>query len=379
MIRTRIYLYIFTSFLIIGLIYGLISYSLVIFITWIFLGAWGAFTIKFLEKIKYARELNSPHNTIFFLLSPLLIGFFFLFWGHYTPFLNQNLFQTNTFYLSPWILIFSLPYLIYSLISILFCFRKYDFVYIGRKSFEANKFAILLSILWILLGLLLSFWGDNLSRLIRNIFSITVTTTYYDSLILIFIAIAGVILLYGFFKKRTPLPEINQDLIARRRERVSNIQNAQPRSIESSRTTTRPRSRSRSSSTSSRSRTANTSRSRTKRSKKTKRKTKPKRKPKTVKKSVKLGQLKPRSGNLTIDDFKCIHCFRLPELPKDDGRGIVVCPHCRYPSHADEFKSWLQNSTLCSRCDTPLPKSYVRNPPIIPIDIYLKAMKKLLK
>ncbi|MFO8020697.1 MAG: hypothetical protein R6U96_18885 [Promethearchaeia archaeon] len=216
----------------------------------------------------------------------------------------------------------------------------------------------------------------------EGVFSFTVTNFFFDSFILVLTVISGLLLIYGLAKLRGPLPEINQEIIARRRNRISRIQNEQPRTIQNTRTRSRASSR-RSTPTGSSARTSRTSRtsrsrSRRKRKKKKKRRA-PSRKTTKTTKTIKLGQLKPRTGNLSLDDFKCIHCFRLPELKKDKDRGIVVCPHCRFPSHADEFREWLRNSTLCSRCDTPLPKSYVRNPPIIPVDVYLKAMKKLLK
>ena len=390
LIRNRTYLYIIVAFLIIGIIHALVSYSFLIFLTWFLISLWGIFTLKFIEKLKYARELNSPQNTIFFVFLPFVIGFLFLFWGHYTPFLNQNIFQKSDFYLSPWNLIFAFPYLIYSLINLFLCFRKYDFVYIGSNSYNGNKVAIFIAILWILFGLLLSVLDEVVYEVTRNVFSFYVTNYYFDSILVILTVFAGIMLVYGIIKRRNPLPEINQDMITRRRNRISNIQNAQPRSIEttrrrsqssSSRSSTPTRTTRRSSSSRSTRTTRRTSsRSRSKKKKKSKRKPKPKarKKIKTTKKSVKLGELKPKSGNLSIDDFKCIHCFRLPELPKDRGRGIVVCPHCKYPSHADEFKDWLKNSTLCSRCDSPLPGSYIRNPPVIPVNVYLRAIKKLL-
>jgi hypothetical protein len=52
-----------------------------------------------------------------------------------------------------------------------------------------------------------------------------------------------------------------------------------------------------------------------------------------------------------------------------------LCPNCRYPAHADEFKDWLQSSNLCSRCNAPIPTSYKRNPKIIPIKNYILVVK----
>jgi len=92
-----------------------------------------------------------------------------------------------------------------------------------------------------------------------------------------------------------------------------------------------------------------------------------------------LNKLKPKGTILFKEDFKCIFCFQLPKLPADEKRGIIICPHCRHPAHADEFKSWLKSSTLCSRCDRPISINFIRNVEIIPTTIYIKAMKVIMK
>ena len=84
--------------------------------------------------------------------------------------------------------------------------------------------------------------------------------------------------------------------------------------------------------------------------------------------------MRPKTGALTKDDFKCIFCFELPTT-SDGHRGIVVCPNCRYPAHADEFKNWVRTSHLCSRCDGVIPSSFRRNPKVIPVKEYLRAYK----
>ncbi|MFX1378012.1 MAG: hypothetical protein ACFFA4_02875, partial [Promethearchaeota archaeon] len=96
-------------------------------------------------------------------------------------------------------------------------------------------------------------------------------------------------------------------------------------------------------------------------------------------KQINLKLYRPRAANLTIEDFKCIFCFRLPESPKDNGRGIILCPNCRYPAHADEFKDWLRTSGLCSRCNAPIPLNFKRNPKIISIKNYMIIYKEFMK
>jgi len=92
-----------------------------------------------------------------------------------------------------------------------------------------------------------------------------------------------------------------------------------------------------------------------------------------------LNKLKPKGTILFKEDFKCIFCFQLPKLPADVKRGIIICPHCRHPAHADEFKSWLKSSTLCSRCDRPISINFIRNVEIIPTTVYIKAMRVIMK
>ena len=96
-------------------------------------------------------------------------------------------------------------------------------------------------------------------------------------------------------------------------------------------------------------------------------------------KTYSLSKLKPKGTILFKEDFKCIFCFQLPKLPADEKRGIIICPHCRHPAHADEFRSWLKSSTLCSRCDRPISINFIRNIEIIPTTVYIKAMKIIMK
>ncbi|MHA1509547.1 MAG: hypothetical protein ACTSO6_12680, partial [Promethearchaeota archaeon] len=92
-----------------------------------------------------------------------------------------------------------------------------------------------------------------------------------------------------------------------------------------------------------------------------------------------INNYRPRGSFLSLEDFKCIFCFKLPKLPEDRGRGVVVCPKCRYPSHADEFKDWMRTSNLCSRCSAPIPPSFRRNPRVISVKNYTIIYKQFLK
>jgi hypothetical protein len=97
------------------------------------------------------------------------------------------------------------------------------------------------------------------------------------------------------------------------------------------------------------------------------------------KKTYNLNRLKPKGAILYKEDFKCIFCFQLPTLPADQKRGIIICPHCRHPAHADEFKNWFKSSRLCSRCDRPISINFIQHIEIIPTVVYLRAMKVIMK
>ena len=97
------------------------------------------------------------------------------------------------------------------------------------------------------------------------------------------------------------------------------------------------------------------------------------------KKTYSLTRLKPKGTILNQEDFKCIFCFQLPTLPADEKRGIIICPNCGHPAHADEFRNWLKNSRLCSRCDRPISINFIQHIEIIPTVVYIKAMKVIMK
>ncbi|WP_455142892.1 hypothetical protein [Candidatus Hodarchaeum mangrovi] len=61
-----------------------------------------------------------------------------------------------------------------------------------------------------------------------------------------------------------------------------------------------------------------------------------------------MASLRPAGQHLTQDDFRCIFCY---EFPIEPSRQVVICPHCRHPSHANEFQKWLAVAEICSRCN----------------------------
>jgi len=377
---------------------GLILNSINAFLSWLFLEFWIWYTFKFFQKIRYYREFNSPHNTSFFVLSPFLIGMFYSFWAYYakTGLFEQNLLEDSdlSLFLSPWNLFFALPYLLYSLHSINSCFRKFDIVYlINNKYVKARPFAFVFITFFIIFGL-------SIIIIIRNYYELIPLEAihfYLDFSLLISIILAGLMLLvHGLVLRRPSLPEITPSLIAERRRRVENIRTPPARStIGSQRSTptraiSRPQSRTTTRSSSSRipsqhSRaTPSVRTARTTTSSKTKTQTPsniivPSTRTQTVEAKKNYEQYRPKGAILTAEDFKCIFCFKLPEISGDQNRGIILCPNCKHPAHADEFKNWLKSSNLCSRCNSPIPLQFRNNPQIIPVKEYLKIVQEFNK
>jgi hypothetical protein len=390
-------------FLGIGLIHGIfINSSLNIFFSWILVGLWILFTRKFIHKIKEYNEYNSQKNTSFFLIGTLGVGLFYNLWGYFTGLWGENLLEEfiPSVYVSLWTLIFAFPYLIYGLYTIRACFTKFNIVYLIRtRSLNARKFGIFYTIL-ILFGILSYVIFFNI---ILNYFYIIVEQVYFYfdlMLVFIFLFLSYIFIRHGIFGSARSMPEISQDYIARRRQRLRSMTNPPIRRTSSRASTPTPSSsavsRTSATRTTSRSTTPRTS-SRSTVSRPTTTRTTSQRsitptpsrtkayKPTTTQTTVHrprtsgssdFEKLKPKAGILSLEDFKCIFCFQLPKIPADNSRGIVLCPNCRHPAHADEFKEWTQDSPLCSRCDGSIPLSFRRNPVIIPVNQYIEVIEE---
>ena len=123
---------IFVITLIIGIIHGVfIDPSFNILISWILIGIWIVFSLKFLKKVNKHREYHSPQNTAFFVFLPLIIVIYYTFWSNYTGFLGENMLGETIISLNWWSIFFGFPYMVYSFFSLNFMFRKYISVYFG--------------------------------------------------------------------------------------------------------------------------------------------------------------------------------------------------------------------------------------------------------
>ena len=371
---------IFLIFFIIGLIHGLISVSLNIFFTWIFIGLWLIFTIRLYENIKRHREFNSPHNTAFFVIIPLLIGVFYSIWGSFTGILGENLIPNSNFYFSLWSLIFGLPFVIYGSHSIYRCFKKYNVIYFGTKSVKAKALGFFLAISTIIATI--SYWIAFYN--VSEFYDPPLTPLRFSldlNLFLLLIITIFNLIIFGFISNRSNIP--TRDYIAQRTRRINSLttpstQNygtrKRSRTIQTPTTT---RTTTRTTTTKPRPRNKPTSQSRTTRSKTTS--SVQSQRVRSAPRIKDFSKYKPKGSYLTEEDFKCIFCFKLPTLSNDKNRGVVICPNCRYPAHADEFKDWMKTSNLCSRCSAPIPSGFRRNPRIISTKNYTIIYRHFLK
>jgi len=386
MVKTKAVAISLIIFLIIGIIHGAILDSFNVFVTWLLIGLWIILTIKILGNVKRHREFNSPHNTAFFVIIPLFIGIFYSIWGYFTGILGENLLEGSDLYFSWWSIIFGFPFVLYGAHSLYRCFKKYNVIYFGTKSIKARLFGYILTFIvllfiifyWIIFYTVIEFYNFPLIPLH---FSVDL------NLLLLFIITILILIVFGFISSQRPLPTLTRDYIAQRTKRINSLTSpialSSPRRQRQTVSTTirstptsRNISRTTRSSTQS-SRTTPTSHRQTNRTRTTK--TTQTRSVKPASKSRDLNRYKPIGSYLSQDDFKCIFCFKLPKLPEDRGRGIILCPHCKYPAHADEFKDWLRTSNLCSRCSTPIPSTFKSNPRIISVKDYLIIYNHFLR
>ncbi len=371
----------------IAVIYGFfIENSRNIFCSVVLIGTWFLFVLKYFEKRKHYNEFNSPHNTPFFLFAPLFLGLFYNFWSYYTGILGENLFNNNGesfFYLSPWSLILAFPWLVHGLNTVRKCFKDFTLVYIFKtRSMGGKKFGTIYSICLLVLILLqviyLPVIMDALSFIVSPSHSMY-PLAYFDVMLFIFTTTLGSIFLWhGVIQpRRRTLPSVTPTYVSRRRrelDQLSRRASQAPTTVKTSRRTPRITTTS-GSSRSSYQRT--TPRRMVPVSSTSKRKDKSRSSGRA--KSSSMDQYKPKAGILTLDDFKCIFCFKLPSLSADKNRGIVLCPKCKHPAHEDEFREWTKVSSLCSRCDAPLPSNFIRNPTIIPLKKYIEVIEDFKK
>lgn len=375
MVKSRWYLLVLVVVLLIAITaYALDHANLSLFFLVLMLGGWIVFTWYFLERMKYSKEFRSPHNSSFLILGSLVFSLIYCYYGHFTIILGNNLLASNVIYISAWSLLFACPFLLYGTIVLSFCFSKYDWVYVGRKPVSARKFGLASCVIIAILETFYAFILFYPNRLYIDIFPL-----------LMGIDIVYLIIRHGIFGRHPVAVNLNARPIQRP---ASLSEKPISRSQPPRRTEHRPKPQEKPA-----------ARNRPKPRPTPNVKPTPAVNPRAIRvtthvsgvqqqskthpgqslKVKKYEMLRPKSTVLSEEDFKCIFCFQVPQPSADRRRGFVICPNCRHPAHADEFKNWTHNSKLCSRCNSPLPEKFRRQPVIVPANEYLAAMKYFIE
>jgi hypothetical protein len=369
-----IYLIVIGLSLVIGVIIGYTpSESVNGFLSFLFIGIWISYTINLFIRIKKMREYRFTLNDGFLIFGILLISVLYAIWGDFTPILAEKLFPTTHLQLNFWIVIFSTPYLVFGTFLLLFSITRYFTVYFGEKAFNARKFTVLMGFLFLSIDLSVIIYFATQLHIIN-------VQLIVHASIIVFFSILGI------FTRNRSMSAYNLDRLTTRMSeidrRINDADNAseaarrseqRARVVESARQKRREReAQNRKDEVKKRNKelmrtktTAKTSRSHSSNIQSS---------PTSNKELLKM---RPKTAVLSKEDFMCIFCFELPNSTDRDG--IVLCPHCQYPAHYNEFKEWVRNSKLCSRCDGVLSSSFIQNPKVIPVKTYLKAYKLFKK
>ena len=356
------------------------------FCSFLLLGLWICWSSEFFLKVKKNKEYLSDQNYFSLIVGSLFLGSFYAMWGDFTTILaspSQNDAPILGFNL--WQILLALPYLLISTIFLLLCIKKYFFVHIGSKSVSARITSIILSLIFLITDVIylishqtfLNLLFDNLNTLTNTMNGLIL----FHAIFLLFMFVLTLITRPARLSRHSVnqvsnrLGDIDRQIAdadrvanhARRRERAAqaNTEREQRRRSEEQRTRGSRHTRN---SLPTRQTASQNSKSQSKSAS-----TKSNQKSKNLTKKQ-IIQLKPKTGVLTIDDFKCIFCFELPTTTERH-QGIVLCPNCNYPAHVDEFRIWVESSSLCSRCDGEIPASFRRNPKIISTKLYMKTFK----
>ncbi len=336
-----------------------------VFWSWLLIGIWLMFVMKLIDAAAYLGSFNSMKNHALFVSGTNFFALIYSAWGNFSTIMGGSIPNSPVSWIqvNGWMLLFSVPFYLYGTYSIYACYRKYFFVYIGEKSVNSKKFGVLVvvfnTIFEIVYYAILFYAYDS------TITKLDIISLHVDPLGILFLLVSiGIAVRYG----RSPsIPDIRAPLPSPVRARPR----PQPQTI-----APRPAQPARPAQYSQPARPAQPARSWD--SGMSRRVSVRVAAPQAVRvERVNLDELRPKGSVLSREDFKCIFCFNLPKSPDDDDRGIVICPSCRHPAHADEFREWTRNSGLCSRCDAKLPENFRKRPRIVSVKVYLDAMKRL--
>jgi hypothetical protein len=335
------------------------------FFSWIMIGIWVLFSLKIQDNAAYLRSFNSMQNHALFVSGSNFVAIVFGAWGNFTTIWGESLVDLPVSWIQVnlWTLIFSVPYLIYGTYAIYACFRRYFYVYIFGKSVNSKKFGVGVVVFNIFLeALYLSFqffWFGSVDV------PLDLVSRHVDPLGILALLVS--IIIAARFGRTPSIPDISAPLPTPVRARPR-PQPVAPRPAQPARPAQPP---ARPAQPTQPARAWDPAAS-------TRRVTVRVAAPEAVRvERVNIDELRPKGSVLSREDFKCIFCFKLPKSPEDDQRGIVICPSCRHPAHADEFKEWTRSSGLCSRCDAKIADSFRKRPKIVSVKVYLDGMRRL--
>jgi F0F1-type ATP synthase membrane subunit b/b' len=371
------------------------------FLSYMFLGMWICISMGYLSKMKRIREYSASMNNFGLIFGGLGVGIFYAIWGDYTTILSANVFSLNVSF-NPWIIILALPYLFYSMLLLSLCFSKYFHIYFGNKSIGARTFSLFTGIVFLFIDAVYLLMSQDIISI--PIWGLDPETSAINLIILLNAIVLLIYLIISITKRRPAISGISMNRVsnrlndidrqienadrftsaARRGELNSQVQASQDReSRRRQKEQEKERERRRKREERERKKRQGQQRARQSKPKTRTSASRSRRSPSastssssssTSAKKKELLRMRPKTGMLCQDDFKCIFCFELPST-SDGHHGIILCPNCRYPAHADEFQSWVRTSNLCSRCDGTIPSRFRRHPTIIPVKEYLRAYK----
>ncbi|GAB4327115.1 MAG: hypothetical protein Kow0069_33920 [Promethearchaeota archaeon] len=382
------------------------------FTSWFLVGCWLAVTGLFVRQLKRDRAYGSPQDKIEYVWGTAAVATLFAAWGDYTTLGAENLLDPAPAFLNWWVVVTALPYLSWNLALLFACVHKYFFVHAGTRAASSRKVAAFTASCLLAFGIVYYTATREHGPYLRP-------THDLPSVALLVQSICSVVVLADLFAtRRTPTVMVARTSPREAARRVRAVDAASrpaaqpaPRSARTTRrsTTSTParsvpvteaRATSRGSPrgirvvhpqasprTSTRVRRVSRTVPRpsqvgatTKSSRAQSRRATPDTHVTQMGRSRKVDMYdswRPKTGVLSQEDFKCIFCFG--DFSPGERDGVVICPRCKYPAHASEFKDWLRSSTLCSRCGAELPVAFRVSPRVVPVAEYLAAMNYLLK
>ena len=341
MVHRNVYL----SILTIGLTFTIITFifgqSQDIALTFLYLTLFSILSIKWIDEWRYYRSYNAPLASAIFISIPTLLAFLGSSIAAFASISGEPFFQIdlleltidlNLFGVEGFLLFLNLFGVLFILptsgLTLIFLRRfysgRYSSIFIFRRRFPSEL--LVLGNFVIIICYFLIWWETRVGELLGVISVILSLLLFINYHIMKVVVIPFRRVVFSPSRRRRPITPSDQ---------------SRPYfSWESSSTTSRPRSIQPNQSV------------RVQRPSQTDVRVAPaisvSRKPAQKLTPAIMASLRPAGHHLTRDDFRCIFCY---EFPIEPSRQVVICPHCRHPSHANEFQKWLAVAEICSRCN----------------------------